>query len=262
MTLEAQPSTSSAGTDGSKQYVEVVKLGMRIVQELGLDDSVDTLGRWIAHRIAELIERSQHLRTKMEREDAKRECTDLVLRVWERRKYWPHGQPLGELSTFIESLTREPYPSPMGRGVPEILSWIEALPLIDHLSHREHEILRDAAIADLHLEKDRKWLEENPQRLSAEERDIIIELLRRQEALKESYYKLDDRSVPNFGSLPLPERRRLVLEALNGITENRQKVFDAIRKSVEKARKDATRVARKKKLRRAAAKRGRRSGKL
>ena len=87
MTSDVQPSTSSAATESSKPYSAVVTLGMRIVRELGLEDSVDTLGRWMSHRIAELMELAEQSDMEEEKEVAKRECTELILRVWERRRF-------------------------------------------------------------------------------------------------------------------------------------------------------------------------------
>jgi chorismate-pyruvate lyase len=84
-----------------------VTLGKRIVQELGLDNSVDTLGRWMAHRVAELIERAEHTQAETDKEAAKNECTDLILKLWERRYNWPHGQPLAEIAEFLEKFASE-----------------------------------------------------------------------------------------------------------------------------------------------------------
>ncbi|MCL1474887.1 hypothetical protein [Argonema antarcticum] len=53
------------------------------MKELDLEDSVDTLGRWMAHRIAELMEQAEQAPTEAEREAAKRECTDIIIRLWE-----------------------------------------------------------------------------------------------------------------------------------------------------------------------------------
>jgi hypothetical protein len=86
MSEEKAESTCSELTDGSKPWPDVVRLGDHIVHRLGLEDSVDTLGRWMAHRIAELIEQAED-----GDEETKREATDLILRCWERRRGWTEG---------------------------------------------------------------------------------------------------------------------------------------------------------------------------
>lgn len=85
MTSEDPPSTFSEETAHSKPWPDVVRLGQRIVRELDLEDSNDTLGRWMAHRIAQLMQRADEARNDEEREETQSECADLILRVWSRR---------------------------------------------------------------------------------------------------------------------------------------------------------------------------------
>ena len=49
MTQETPESISSAKTESSKPWTATVTLGQRLVKELGLENGVDTLGRWMAH---------------------------------------------------------------------------------------------------------------------------------------------------------------------------------------------------------------------
>jgi hypothetical protein len=46
-------------------------LGERIVEEFGLGDSADTLGRWMAHRVAELMDRAERASAVAELESAR-----------------------------------------------------------------------------------------------------------------------------------------------------------------------------------------------
>lgn len=55
--------------------------------QLELDTTTDTLSRWMAHRVAELIAQGE------EDEARQAEATDLILRLWERRGVWPQGWP-------------------------------------------------------------------------------------------------------------------------------------------------------------------------
>ena len=96
MAPDRQPSTSSDETELSKPWTTVVTLGKRIVQELDLEDSVDTLGRWMAHRIAELMERAEQAQTDEDREAARRDCTNVIIRLWEHRGKFPFKPPLAD----------------------------------------------------------------------------------------------------------------------------------------------------------------------
>jgi hypothetical protein len=62
----------------------VLDLGRALVNELGLDDSVDTLGRWMAHYIAELIEDADTCDTA-DRAAKMSTSADIILKLWEHR---------------------------------------------------------------------------------------------------------------------------------------------------------------------------------
>ncbi len=62
----------------------VLDLGRALVKELGLDDSVDTLGRWMAHYIAELIEAAETC-DKADRATTMSACAGIILKLWEHR---------------------------------------------------------------------------------------------------------------------------------------------------------------------------------
>jgi hypothetical protein len=62
-----------------------------LVQELKLGDSVDTLGRWMAHYVAELIHEAE--RSDVETRDIKREaCFKAILELWRHRHELPNGK--------------------------------------------------------------------------------------------------------------------------------------------------------------------------
>ena len=70
-------SSSSAPTAPLATQKAVLDLGRALVDELGLDPGVDTLGRWMAHHIAELIEEAET--AKGEERPAKfAQCADAV----------------------------------------------------------------------------------------------------------------------------------------------------------------------------------------
>jgi hypothetical protein len=81
-----------------------VTLGRKLVDELGLEPSVDTLGRWMSHRLAELI-------TKCETEDgeakesAKRECFNAILTLWRHRSELPNGKrPFEDVEPIVRAV--------------------------------------------------------------------------------------------------------------------------------------------------------------
>lgn len=82
-------------------------LGRYLVQELGLADETDTLGRWMAHHIAELIDRVEYAPTERERHSARRQATDTILRLWRHRAALPGtAYPLAPYSHVLKVVAR------------------------------------------------------------------------------------------------------------------------------------------------------------
>ena len=203
-------------------------LGKRIVKELDLEDSVDTLGRWMAHRIAELIERAEQGETEAEREAAKRECTDVILSLWGHRAKFPFKPPLADIAKFLRNVTSDPPPPYWEKPEPPDGTWESILPHLEKLQEREYSICRDAAIAEVHSLQEREWLEEHREEMSDDECNIIKYLLKLREQMDDDSYSLDSVRIPNFASLPAGERTRRVLEALTNINTERQVLLASV----------------------------------
>ncbi|MFG1432688.1 AVAST type 3 anti-phage protein Avs3b [Xanthobacter sp. V2C-4] len=79
-------------------------LGCKLVEELGLDDSVDTLGRWMAHHIADLIAKAESA-TGEEKRSAEKNCFDAILALWHHRAELPNGKrPFEELEPVVRAI--------------------------------------------------------------------------------------------------------------------------------------------------------------
>lgn len=82
----------------------ILKLGRKLTHELNLDDSVDTLGRWMAHYIAELIQDAETA-SEEERPVKMQACNDAILRLWQHRHVLPDGsRPFEELEPLLKTL--------------------------------------------------------------------------------------------------------------------------------------------------------------
>jgi len=64
--------------------MEVLELGKKIVQELNNDRSADTLTKWMAHYVAEKIQKAEQANSD-NKEELKKECFDIILKIWEHR---------------------------------------------------------------------------------------------------------------------------------------------------------------------------------
>lgn len=84
----------------------VLALGKKLTQELDLDQSVDTLGRWMAHYIAELIYDAENA-TPEEKPSRMRDCSEAILNLWRHRHELPDGsRPFEALEPALRSLEK------------------------------------------------------------------------------------------------------------------------------------------------------------
>ena len=85
----------------------VLALGKKLVDELGLDQSVDTLGRWMAHHIAEKIEAAESAAGEA-RDQKMSECCDAILKLWAHRSELSDGkrpfEEFGQIFRVLKSL--------------------------------------------------------------------------------------------------------------------------------------------------------------
>jgi len=107
-------SSSSGAPEILKDVPAVLELGQHLVNELGLDDSTDTLGRWMAHHLAELMEEAARESDLELRLKAQNQAVETILRVWERRASLPrNADPLTRYARIVDLLVQlEEPPSP------------------------------------------------------------------------------------------------------------------------------------------------------
>jgi len=88
----------------SSQSKAILDLGKKLVDELGLDEGVDTLGRWMAHYIAELILDAEN--AAPENKALKQErCASAILNLWRHRAELPNGtRPFEDVEPILRAL--------------------------------------------------------------------------------------------------------------------------------------------------------------
>ncbi len=89
----------------SEQQKAILELGKLLVKELGLEKSVDTLSRWMAHYVAEKIKYAEALPDGVKKGNAEKECFSLILDLWKHRwHYKPDRQPLRNFNHLFDIL--------------------------------------------------------------------------------------------------------------------------------------------------------------
>lgn len=89
----------------SKPPKDVLGLGRHLVRELGFEDGADTLGRWMAHHLAELINEAENGVTAAERLRACKSAREAILKIWEHRTSRPgKAYPLAPYKEVLKVL--------------------------------------------------------------------------------------------------------------------------------------------------------------
>ena len=155
----------------------VVKLGQHLERELGVADSNDTLARWMAHRIAEMMHRAETARKTADRESARAACADLILRLWEKRACLPTDAPLASFADFLENFVKEPNAWDWRSEISDKpRTWAEALPELRLLLEREMSLWREAALAAQPHGKAKELLDDLGSQCEPEETRILRSL--------------------------------------------------------------------------------------
>jgi hypothetical protein len=198
---------------------------MQIVDEAELSNSVDTLSRWMAHRIAELINNANKARRNAERETLKEKATNLILRLWERRSSWPQGWPPKTVALVLERLENNKH---VFGGYKERTGspWLDSLWKLDMIQSREHALWLDAALADFDVEQERKTLEKHGLDLKEEEKNTLEQFLDRHERASAAILNMLDDDKDAAAS-PLI-RAQAVATYLQDISKERLKLLEEI----------------------------------
>lgn len=106
MSQQTQESSLSDNLEKLSHCDAVFSLGKKLVDELGIQKSVDTLGRWMCHYIAELIDAAENAKPE-EAEAKKKLCCDEILKLWEHRNSFPPDKRPFQRFEELEEILRK-----------------------------------------------------------------------------------------------------------------------------------------------------------
>lgn len=198
-------------------------MGKRLVEELGLQDGVDTLGRWMAHYLSGLIDSAEHETNPKQCIALQKECVELILRLWERRECLPRRvQPLGHLKPVLNAIetlqnAHEPWVQGTQRAIePLNTPWCDFAKESYSLDRRISVIAILSAVAESHFGRAKRWLKESGKHLSKNEKGIIDTL---DEWLNMKQDWLSTGVRQSIADIPASERRELILRELEASAE-------------------------------------------
>ncbi len=83
---------------------DVLALGRALVEELELEPGVDTLSRWMAHHVAELIRAADEAGPD-DRAEKLEACVSTILLLWDRKHQLPNGRrPFEDFDPILRAL--------------------------------------------------------------------------------------------------------------------------------------------------------------
>lgn len=141
-------------------YTKVIQLGKRLVDELNKNESSDFLNMWMAHYIAELIEKVNISKGK-EKEKYQKECFDAILKLWTHIDKVPNVDiPLRSFSNIFEmceKLTTQKYKYFPEKYKDEMSPYLLFAQKVDLLAKEIVKLLFSLAIAEA-SEEEKEWL--------------------------------------------------------------------------------------------------------
>lgn len=165
----------------SKQSEEtIIKLGEKLVKELRLESSNNTLGRWMSHYIAELIQKTKQSTKEKEKCILQKECCETILKLWSNRIHLPNSaRPFNEIEPFlkiIDSLKKEEYSIPYFRYSNlsnEDTNWNKFISTVKKNSEDIFNLCMVASTPQEKINKEMKWVENHKDMLEDNESELI-----------------------------------------------------------------------------------------
>lgn len=148
--------------ENSEIRQQTILLGKAIVEELEQSPSIDILGRWMAHYIAELITKAEHA-TPENKEIYERECFDTIIKLWKHINKIPNfDTPLrtfDNIENMLDRITSEdPYRYFPPKYEDEINVYLLLAKNVDSLGKEIVKLAFEIAIAEA-SEEEKKWLQ-------------------------------------------------------------------------------------------------------
>ncbi len=162
---------------------EILKLGKKLIKELELVYTGNTLARWLAHYLAELISNIDKCESKGEKNNLQRECCDVILEIWGERERIPIEKPTEKLKPIIDVISllkKNEHPFIRHRFLDKKnglknsnSSWLSFLEKVKDNSERIYRKSLISMISEELLEKDKEWIEEHYSFLSDDEKSVV-----------------------------------------------------------------------------------------
>jgi hypothetical protein len=215
----------------SKHYSEAIQLGKKLVAELNKNDNDDTLSKWMAHYLSELV-----LRIDSEKGEQKaqlqKECAELILKIWkQKRRGNPDLHPFANLDSTLRVLNTLASESPRLWSFPRLQRdndpWEQFSERIEKTSYSAFkEVLRFTLASDV-FESVMEFKDDFGSLLDDDENEVIEKL--------HLIIKRTDSSVFHEERIKLPMelKKELTIFRLEKLIDKQKKALDELRQRVD-----------------------------
>jgi hypothetical protein len=158
-----------------------MRLGERILAELDSERTNNTLTRWLAHHLADLLTAAEQAKltgTPEQAATADTRCRTAILDLWEHRSAWPNGWPppgVQDWAQHIASIELALYPGRRGGLLTQLQRLHEQLLLA----------MIDIASSDHDTDIEAAWLNEFAEHLTPDEHTLLTRYADRDRRLLE-----------------------------------------------------------------------------
>ncbi|MCY1719233.1 hypothetical protein OU798_02715 [Prolixibacteraceae bacterium Z1-6] len=218
----------------------IIKLGKKIVEELKLEPSANTLGRWMSHYVAELIHKSENCESSEEKVILERECFDTILKLWQNMEHLPTvTKPLTELEPLLElldALKKEDYRYPFWRNFTDDYknpTWKTWITLVKENSENIFELCLYTSVNGDLLKKKKGWLNEYKSFIKEDEKKMLehLEYLVNRSRDIKTFTEEEDETI-HLDELSPNEKQQVIFDKIEMELNEINQKFDKLRKSL------------------------------
>jgi hypothetical protein len=218
---------------------EIIKLGKRLIEELKLEYTVNTLARWMVHYLAELIQNVEKCKSEQEKKKLQKECCDIILKVWSKKENLPMRQPLEDLKPIIELLKvfkkdeLSFLPNWLEyRHLPSNNEWATFIDLVKNNTEKLFLTVISTNLNKDLLLKTSDWFIENKDFLSDDEKDFL-------QHFEMITWSNDNSRVHDFNnyeskieSLSVDEKYKLIFDEMEELIEQQKQELKKLRNTI------------------------------
>ena len=229
----------------SKRPEATLALGKRIVQELELDETCETLSKWMAHYLAEQMLAVKSAKSKAQKEAAQSRCCELIMRLWAARVTLPGGaRPLGNLDEALRALLamcsdQAKFPIIVGAAEKMSSPWLTFARDSYVAEKRMAHIAFLTGVLDANFGHEKQWLDEHSELLSGKESCMIKTL---DGWLNRDVHWLSQSEQKSVAELPPKERAEIILKELEAVVNEQSKALELLKKQLKTKRKKSLRT--------------------